>query len=364
MAQLKKVKVLHIIPTLNRGGAERLLLDITRFYNREQFSLSVLVFKAQGDLYNEVVATGVNVTILTKKSKLDFYNFFQIYQVIKKTKPDIVHTHLGGDIYGRLAARMVKVPVIISTEQNVNYDESWFVTLAKRLTIRWANGLVALSEAVKKDASRRYHVSPERYNVIYSGIDCTAYKPLSVPISHNYFLLGAAGRLVEQKGFMYLIKAVQYLIAKNYNIKCQIVGEGPLHSFLTQKIKEAGLESVMSLRGVIGDMSSFYQSLNAFIMPSVWEGLGLVVLEAGASGLPVIAARVDGLKEIITEGVDGWFFTAGDSRDLAEKIEHVISHPDEAHIVGKKLAEKVRQSFSIQKTVAEYEALYQQYLTV
>lgn len=355
----KKIKVLHIIPSLVNGGAERLLIDIIKHTNLEKFSPLVLVFKTKGDLYEEMAATGVPLFAYTKKYKIDFKNFLKIYQTIKNEKPDIVHTHLGGDIYGRLAAHWLKVPVIISTEHNLNKKEHWLVTKAKQWTAPWANVIIAVSEAVKRDASKRYNVDPTRFTVIYNGIDTNRYKITQRKDDNDIFTIGAAGRFVEQKGFKYLIEAIKKLVEKDRQIQCIIKGDGYLREDLEKCIKQYKLESVVLLPGTDSNLSDYYSTLDVFVIPSIWEGLGLVALEAGTAGVPLIASNIDGLKEIIEDGVDGLLVPVEDSRALADRIMYVMDNPDQSQMLANHLQAKVREKFSIESMVKQYEILYE-----
>lgn len=360
MNDRKKIKVLHVLPSLVNGGAERLLIDIVKHTNRQKFSLAVLVFKTKGDLYEEMVSTGVKLYAYSKKRTLDLKNLWQMYQAIKNEKPDIVHTHLGGDIYGRLIAYWLKVPVIVSTEHNLNKKEKWLASKAKQWTARWAQIIIAVSEAVKKDASKRYSIDSSKYKVIYNGIDVAHYQRASDNKYNDAFTIGAAGRLVEQKGFKYLIEAVKELISQGQKVRCIIKGDGYLRPQLEQLVKEYQLDSVVSLPGSEPNLSSYYSSLDVFVIPSVWEGLGLVALEAGAAGVLVIASKVDGLEEIIDDGVDGFLVPAADSKALAAKIKYVIDHQSQSREIAIRFQEKVKEKFSIERMVQQYEGLYEQ----
>lgn len=362
MNEQRKIKVLHILPSLVNGGAERLLIDIVKHTNRERFSPEVLTFKDKGALYEEMLATGIPLFTYTKTRRFDFKNFQNIYKTIQTEKPDIVHTHLGGDIYGRLAAHWLKVPVIVSTEHNLNKQESWLATMSKKWTAQWSNAIIAVSEAVKKDASKRYNVTSKKYTVIYNGIDTDRYSYNSHH-DHDTFTIGAAGRLVEQKGFRYLIEAVKQLVDDGRSVRCIIKGEGYLRSQLEDLVKQYKLESVVLLPGSDPNLSSFYSSLDLFVIPSIWEGLGLVALEAGAAGIPVIASKIDGLEEIITDGVDGFLVPAKDVKALTEKIAFVMDNKDKNIEMTKNLQTKVKEKFSIEKMVESYESLYEMLLT-
>lgn len=355
MTRPKRIKILHIIPTLDMGGAERLLVDIVKGLDKERFEPVVVCFK-RGGVWERELAASARLIIIRRNSKFDLFSIFKLNSLIKTERPDIVHTHLGGDIYGRLFAGLAGVPVV-STEHNLNRDESMIITLAKRLTLPFAKKVIAVSAAVAKDAAQRYGLSEQKTIVIHNGVDLARFSFVE-RFPTGQIRLGSVGRLTTQKDFSTLIQAVAKL--KDHSFSLEIAGEGPLRGELEKLIKELGLGSKVALLGNRSDIPSFLQTLDIFILPSLWEGLGIVVLEAALSGLPVIAARVDGLTEIIDEGTNGLFFEAGDSDALAAAILKLLGSPELARRLAAALADKVKQDFSLEKMVRAYERVYEQ----
>lgn len=358
----EKIKLVHILPSLDRGGAEKIVVDLITNLNLEKFSPHLILFRRGGFWEDKLRAHNIPLTILKKRGRLDLYNFWQLIKTLKKIKPAIVHTHLGGDIYGRLAARLLKTPIIISTEHNVNYHEPLYLSYLKRWTAAWANKVVAVSQAVKNDSLKRYGLRAAQVPVIYNGLDLTEFTPANKPLeqssnSHKTIIIGTIGRLSPQKGHLSLIQAAAQAQSRNWVIK--IAGEGELWWELINEIKKAGLENQIKLVGLVDKPAEFLNSLDIFIFPSLWEGLGIAVLEAAACGLPIISSQVDGLKEIINED-NGFTFPAGNIQALAKKIDWISKNFNEPTVQQKALAAQtmVRQNFSLIKSVQAYENLY------
>jgi len=355
----KKIKVVHVIPTLDLGGAERLLLDIVKRADKETFSITVICFKRGGIWESEIINSGAKLIVLNKKHKFDFANFFKLRQALIQEQPDIVHTHLGGDIYGRLLAGLAGFKVV-STEHNLNKDETISNTILKRLTSVYASLIIAVSEAVAHDAKLRYGIKLAKIRVIHNGIDLSRFKPADI-FKNEVVKIGAVGRLVTQKGFMTLLEALGLIKDKKFD--CTIIGAGDLKDELQAKINLLGLNHKVHLAGLSNDVPTFLQTLDIFVVPSLWEGLGIAALEAGASGLPVIASKVDGLEEIIDDQVNGLLFKAGDASDLKDKINYLLDNQVLAKNFGEHLKRKVNERFDVVTMVKQYELVYKSLLS-
>ncbi|MFZ4632501.1 MAG: glycosyltransferase [Patescibacteria group bacterium] len=359
---IKKIKILHILPNLSHGGAERVCFNILNNLNLDKFSPSLLLFKENnsGNEFKSILKSkGIEIISLEKKGLIDLKNFFQIINEIKKIQPDIIHTHLGGDIYGRFAAKICKTPVIVSTEHNLNYSERTSAAYLKTFSAKYANKIFAVSEAVKKDAIKRYNLNPEKIETIYNGIDLNIFKTESENsrTEKENYVLGGLGRLTEQKGFATLIDAVLKTKHKNYQVN--IAGTGELETELKNRIKTLGLSDRINLLGLV-DSKKFIDDLDIFIFPSNWEGLGLAVLEAAALKKPIIASNIDGVKEIINLN-SGLLFEANNVSNLAEKIDYLIDNINSSETQERVKAahEKVVNTFSLEKMIKSYESAYE-----
>jgi glycosyltransferase involved in cell wall biosynthesis len=358
-----KIKIAYVLPSLDKGGAERFLIDLILNLDKEIFDPVLVLFKRGGEWEQELAAQNIPVVIFHKKWKIDLLNFWQLLNFLKKFQPQIIHTQLGGDIYGRLAAKLLKTPVIITTEQNVNPDETWYYNLAKKITARWADKIVAISRAVKKDTLNRYQTPEDKIIIIPNGVKIETFisSDLNSATKNNSeesrpFLIGTIGRLSPQKGQTVLIEALTRL--KTPNFRCLIASDGELRDKLTEQIKTSGLENKVELVGYV-NATVFLNSLDIFVLPSLWEGLGIVLLEAGLCGRPVIASAVDGITDIIDKDT-GWLVAPGDAQDLTEKIDWLLNNlgTPEVNLKVKNLRAKVIAEFDIKKVAADYQALY------
>lgn len=358
----KKIKVLHILPNLSRAGAEKVCFDIVSNLDRERFSPSLLLFKDNGegmDWQDSLREKSIPIYSLNKKYKLDIRNIWQIYKTIRQQRPDIVHTHLGADVYGRIAAYLAGIKIIVSTEHNINVSERPIITWLKKVTARMSVKIFPVSQAVKSDAITRYNIDSERLIVIYNGIDLDYFnnKNIAPKVNRDKIIIGAMGRLSKQKGFHLLIEAAEKI--KHKDFKILIAGEGELKSELRDQINILNLADKVELLGLV-DSKEFLQKIDIFVFPSLWEGLGLVALEAAAMGKPIVASATGGIAEIISQE-SGYLFEVGDENDLARQLNILISGLGSEELTSKveRARELVAQRFTLDKMIFDYSVWYE-----
>ncbi|MDX9778913.1 MAG: glycosyltransferase [Patescibacteria group bacterium] len=356
----KKIKITYIIPSLNIGGAERFNLDLIDYLDLNIFEPQIILFKDGGDWFKQLKDNNkIKCFVLKKKSGIDFKNIWQIYRILKQEKPDIVHTQLGGDLRGRLAALLAKIKIILATEQNINRHENFFYSLCKSLITLFSTETISISEAVKKDSQRRYFLAAHKYQkIISNGVNLKKFPYLEKKEGRKIKQLGTASRLVEQKGLDLLIKA--WSKAKIDQAQLLIGGSGPEMKNLQNLVNKYQLSQQIKFIGPVENSSTFYQSLDLFIMPSRWEGLGISALEAAASGTPLLLSRVDGLKEIFNDN-EAWFIK--DINQIESDLTRAVKELD-TNMENKRQAayQKIASNFSINIINEQYLKLYQHHL--
>ncbi len=355
---MNKVKVLHIIHALHGGGAERFAVALVKNLDRDKFEAEVVCLRDEGNWRKELNDRGIKITVLGGIRGLSFLSFFKLWRAVKNSAPAIVHTHLfWGDFFGRIAAKLAGVKIIVSTEQNLNYSEGLLKRLGKMMTARLANVIVAISLAVKNYAMQNEGAKEKQIVIIPNGLEVEKFlnNSRAYDQDNRELLIGSIGRLVRQKGFDCLIRAMAGVSGQ---VKCLIAGEGEKRTELQKLIDRLKLAEKAKLVGWQDDVKKFLDGLDIFVLPSRWEGLGMVILEAGLAGLPVIGSKVDGIAEIIADGEDGLLFESGNAAELAEKIKSLRDDQSERMRLGKNLQKKVAADYSIERITRQYEALY------
>lgn len=291
---------------------------------------------------------------------------WRLWKYLRKIRPSILQTQLFADLY-RPVGKLAGVPVVVGVEHNLDYDEPALLKIGKKLG-RWSvDGIIAVSEAVKKDIIKRYRYSAKKVRVIYNGVDWDKFfSPIKFSAEDwpagKIWRLGAAGRLVKQKGFDILIQALAQLPAE-INWQCSIAGDGPQVDYLESLIIKLGLRDKVKLIGNQSDIVRFLSKLDLLVVSSRWEGLGLVVLEAGAAGIPVMASDVDGLQEIIDHKINGYLVSPESADALASGLTEIMSQISSAERLAwaANLQQKVKHDFSITATVDKYQDYYEQF---
>ena len=368
----QKIKVLHLITSLDRGGAENHLFALLTHIDRARFQVEVAVLRPGGDLVEAFRAADVPVHILGAKSRLDFGALFKLASRLREGRYDIVHSHLfRADIYGWLGASRAGVhPKLVSTRHN---DDRFFlhplVGIVHYLLSGSQDMIIAISDHIARFTIARGVRYPGRVRRVYHGLrveDATeAERDRSrlrseLEIADSDFLVGNVGRLSPQKGQRHLIRAMPLLLERVPNAHVAIAGAGELEPELQELAEELGVGHRVHLLGARRDVPALMHAIDVFAMPSIWEGFGIVLLEAMAAGRPIVASRVATIPEVVADGETGILTPPTDHEAIAEALVTLALDRDAATAMGDAGRERLRNSFSLEKMVADTELLYEE----
>jgi len=355
----KRIKLALVLCGLAYGGAERLVLDLIKKLNRDLFSVYLITVKGGGGLLEEFQKTGSNIYLLNKKSKLGLLTLWRLKKYFQKERIQIVHTHLfAGDTWGRIAAIMAKVPYLISTEHNINLDEGWLKKMIKRWLAQFTHKIIAVSGAVKDYQINTEKIPAKKIQVIYNGIDLTRF-----PYRGSYRLtqpitLGVIGRLEKQKGQMVALKSLPRILQNYPQTKLLIVGNGSQQPALKKMAEKLNIEKNVSWQRPQENVGALLDQLDILLIPSLWEGLGIIAIEALATGLPVIGSRLPGLQEVIIDNQTGLLVPAANHELLANRVMELIDRPQIINNLRPRGRSRAESIFNIEKTAAAYQKIY------
>jgi glycosyltransferase involved in cell wall biosynthesis len=318
---------------------------------------------------------GIPVSELSMGRMFSFATFFRLLTLLKEQRPDVVHTHLGrADSYGRLAARLARVPAIVTTAHNV---EQWKSNFAFRTidayTTQFAHRVIACSERVSEHLRAVGTVPMTKVSVIRNGVNLRAWDNSSAPANaielrkslnctEMDFVIGIVGRLEEQKGHVYLLKAIADLREQLKNLRLLVAGEGTLGDSMKRLVNSLQLSSMVTFAGPRRDMRLVYEAIDLLVMPSLWEGLPITMLETMASGRPVIATAVGGMPEVIRHEFNGLLIPSKDSEAIAGAIKRCYLDRDLMCRLARAGKSTVRNEFSIEVTAQKVVEVYEELL--
>lgn len=348
--------IVHIIPSLGFGGAERFIIDLVRHSASQKIRYSVVTLWDTSPLKTEL-PSGVAYYSLRFDTLGRWQRTSRLAEFLREKKADIVHTHLfSADLWGRLAARRAGLPVI-TTEHNVNADEPFFWTWTKRLMRHFSDIYTAPSQAVVDFMQKKYHISPKRVHIIRYGIELKRFIHIPKAEWKEPYRFLCLGRLVPQKGHTIAIEALA--MVKNHTWTLDIVGEGTLQKKLKALVRKKNLQHRVRFIPPTIDVGPVLKNCDALLMPSLWEGLGIVVMEAMAAGRLVIASHTGGMRELIRHEDTGLFVTPGEKKAWSRAIRWCFDHPREAGSIARQAQTYAEENFGLEEMVEHYQEVYE-----
>lgn len=362
--------MLHLISTLEKaGGAQRLLLSILPGLPGYRHDVAVLTGVLE--LRQELEALGVTVLDRRKRSLFDPFGVREIRRLIVEGDYRLVHCHLSrAEIVGTLAARPLEDVRVLLFKQN---DDRWWTgPLLRRVherVVRRADRIVCTSDAVANYFVALEPGSRAKTTRIHNGIDVASIRAeasgadvaavrASLGIAPGVPVLLAVGRLVEQKGHDVLLAAMSEPALAATGAVLVLVGRGEAQAELERSARAAGLSSRVVFAGIRTDVPALMGACDLFVMPSRWEGFGLVAAEAMAAGRAVVASRISALPEVVEAGVTGALVPPDDPAALATAIADLLADPERRAAWGAAGRERAERLFSRERMIAEWRAEY------
>jgi len=380
-------RVAQLIEALGMGGAERLAVQIANA-RAEAGDLSHLVVVSEPGALSASVAGNVRVRYLGYErasiaNPLAFglsvrRGYGLIAGQLARDGVQVVQTHLPGANFWGLALALRGACAAIPTihnNQEFRYgrdDQAWRAGLRRRAyreMLRRCPAVVAVSAEVRDSLVadlRATDTEAARIRVIPNGVEIpepgdpalVAQARARYGIPPGDPLVLAAGRLSEQKNHALLLEATARLRAAGVRCRVLIAGDGPLRAFLGRRAAEMGLDDQVTLPGNVDDLRLLMQGADVFVLPSLWEGLPLVLLEAMACGLPAVATRIRGVAEVVEDGVSGLLVEPGDAAGLAAAVAALLRDAPRRAALGAAGLEIVRRHYDFARVAEELGRLY------
>jgi glycosyltransferase involved in cell wall biosynthesis len=337
------------------GGLEKVLVEFARHADRERHHLEFISLGHRGVIAEEIEATGWPVTALGMPSGLHPGLFLRLARLLRRRRIDVVHTHDDRPhLYGTVASRLAGVGRVIHTR----HGRSPHLSRRQKALVRLAAGWIDRFVCVSADAAAlavAQGVPARKVCTIRNGIDLRRF-PFLGPRRDGPAVIVA--RLSPEKDHATLLRAAALVVRAEPSFRLEIAGDGPCREDLHRLAAELGLGEHVRFLGQVRDVPGLLARAGMFVLSSLSEGVSLTLLEAMASGLPVVATRVGGNPEVVADGVTGLLSPAADHGALAGSIAAQWRSPERCRTFGIAGRRRVEEQFDVRVMVAAYERMY------
>jgi len=363
--------VAHVVHSLATGGLENGVVNLVNAPG-SSFRHVVVCLTAAGPLQARL-DPGVAVFTIGKRAGNDPAAALRLTRLLWRLKPAIVHSRNWATFDAVLAARLAAAPVVVHGEHGRDINDPEGRNRRRNRLRRLFSPLVTRFVTVSDDL-RRWLVEDVRLpaakvTTIHNGVDserfgsagrAEARESLGFPADAP--VVGTVGRLDPVKDHLGLVRAFAALAPSHPDARLVIAGDGPCRDELATLVQSLGLRARVHLLGERRDIPQVLAALDLFVLPSIAEGMSNTILEAMATGLPVVATRVGGNPELVEDGVTGRLVPVRDHQALVTAIAAYLDDPLVRGLHGKASAERIRQHFSIEQMRRQYEELYHRLL--
>jgi len=369
---LGKIKVLHVIKSLGRGGAEMLLPETLKVHDIDKFEFHYIYFLPwKNQMVEAIENAGGKVTCFSAKNNGQLIlQYSKIINYCKDNKINIIHAHLPwAGFVSRLVHRLIKIPVLY-TEHNLQ-ERYHYIT---RYINKWSFNIQTMAIGVSDDVTKsiQHTIQPIiPIQTILNGVNTRNFSRNSLEerqkireqygISSDTFLVGTVAVFRFQKRLDKWMEFMAVAIQKNPKIKGIIVGAGPLESELIAKQKELQLEGKIIFAGLQTDVKPYFEAMDVFAMSSSFEGLPIALLEAMSMECAIVTTDAGGIKEVIRANKDGIIVSVNNWRYLSEEILKLSNNTDQLSFYQLQARKRVLEGFSIEAMVKQLENYYSIY---
>jgi sugar transferase (PEP-CTERM/EpsH1 system associated) len=366
------LRVLHVIDRLDVGGTEHGIVKVIQGLSGDEFAHHICTVRGFDANFARTHGLENKVHVAGRSSSGFQFLVGGLARIMREFRPQIVHSRNWGAIEAIPAARLARVPVAIHSEHGYEVDMLAGLPMRRRILRRAAYAaadfVFTVTEELRTYHARQVWLSPERIGVLRNGVDTSRFAPRleereenrrRLGLAGSDIVVGTVGRMVSIKDHATLLQAAEVLVGRGIPVHVLLVGSGPE---LTRHREFVAATPILSGRvtfvGSATDVPALLNAMDVFVLPSLSEGMSNTLLEAMASGLPVVATRVGGNPELIEDERSGWLFKPRDVANLAARLERLAVDSDLRQLVGQDARRRVVQHFSLESMITGYRDLY------
>jgi len=369
--------IAHVVYRFDVGGLENGVANLINRLPAARFQHALISLTEITDFRHRVVRDDVRFIALGKSPGHGIKLAPRLYRLFRELRPAIVHTRNLAALEASLPAWLARVPVRVHGEHGWDVADPGGVNpqnrLIRRLYRPFVSHYIALSADIEGYLQRQVGIAAPRISQIYNGVDTARFAPPAsraaidgCPFGAGHWIAGTVGRLAAVKDQGTLVRAFARACALDAQaataMRLAIVGDGPQRGDVEQAVREARVGDRVWLPGSRDDVAAILRGLDCFVLPSIAEGISNTILEAMATGLPVIASRVGGNPELIDDGATGRLVPVGDVEALAAALLELFRFRATAQRFGRAARGAVERRFSLDRMAADYAGVYERLL--
>jgi len=366
-------RIIHLSKMTGTAGSEGHLLALLKGLRAKSFDARLWILVEPDNPVDDYVARAAALDIpierIPIRQHFDPALWRKLVRRFRRESPDLVHTHLiHADLYGITAARTARVPHVMTSRHN---DDKFRYRLPLRVLNRvlWrqVDAGIAISEAIRRFSIEIEHAPPNRVHTIHYGLDPSAITAppdarqalrAELGLSTDILLVGSICRLIEQKGLSYGLRGFAQVANRFPEAHYVIAGDGPLRKQLELEARRLHVADRVHFLGWRNDPRPIFAALDVLLAPSLWEGFGLVFLEAMALGIPIISTAVSAIPEIVIDGETGWLTPPRSTDAISAALQEALSDGGKREARGQQGRARLETHFSVDRMVEQTVAIY------
>ncbi len=367
------MRILQLISSYGFFGSENVVLEHAVELDKRGIDNTIGVFENSHnphiELYERAVEAGLKAVVFRCRGKADISAVRAIMGYVRSEDVDLIHSHgYKSNIYGFAAARFLARPIVSTCHNWIAADlKTRFYYMIEKRILPYFSKVVAVSEAIEKEL-HAIGVGPEKVELIFNGVGTEKFRVsdrslrAELGIGPETKVVGSVSRLSDEKGLDLLIQAAAAAAESFPEAVFVIVGDGPARGALEDKARALGLKEKVIFTGIRTDMARVYAAFDIFVLPSLMEGLPMVLLEAMAAARPVLATSVGAIPRVVEDGRDGLLIPAGDAGAIGEGLCRLLGDGGLAGRLGRSARKRVEEGFSSSHMSSRYVEVYEESL--
>jgi len=362
--------IVHVVHRFDTGGMENGMVNLFNALPLQRYRHTVVALTDYSDFRQRISAQAVEFHALQRAPGHGLGWAARLWKLLRQLKPDLVHTRNLAALEAQFVAAAAGIRATVHGEHGRDvfdlHGRNWKYNLLRRAARPLVSNYIAVSQDLETWLRLTIGVPPHKLHQIYNGVDSAKFHPrvgARPAFAHpESIVFGSVGRMVEVKDYPMLTRAFIQLVHRQperaERARLVIVGEGPAREVCQALLQQAGLAHLAWLPGERHDIAEIMRAFDVFVLPSKNEGISNTVLEAQASGLPVIATAVGGNVELVKTGVNGMLVAAGDVNDMAQALLGYLDSPARIAEHSGQARRQAEQRFSIAAMAEAYARVY------